>query len=262
MLLPIEKMTTPTILKNEKNGMLADSLLVPCGIGSFKMLQPAARAMRALVATANAAGFNVHATGTYRSYAAQQTLFLARYSETPIKDRPSKIWKNKTWWLKPKMSMAAVPGTSNHGWALAIDFAEKKADGSIVSVSPRFVSWLCDNAKTFGYSAEDQSEVWHWRHVAGDNVTPAVIAFENGDTPQPAKPERPVLRTGSTGTAVRELQTMINALGYDCGKVDGKFGPRTTSNVRAFQKDNPPLKVDGIVGAKTWSVLEQKRAAL
>lgn len=255
-------MTLPECLKNQKNGQLPESLLVPCGIGSFKMLQPAARAMRALVAAANAAGFNVHATGTYRSFAAQQTLFFARYSDTPIEGRPTKSYKNKTWWLKPKMAMAAVPGTSNHGWGLAVDFAEKKADGSIVSVSPRFVSWLCNNAKTYGFSAEDQSEVWHWRHVAGDKLTPAVIAFENGVTPQPAKPDRPVLRTGSTGQAVRELQELLNSLGYDCGKVDGKFGPRTTSSVRLFQKDNPPLKIDGIVGPKTWAVLEQKRAAL
>ena len=52
------------------------------------------------------------------------------------------------------------------------------------------------------------------------------------------------------GSDVRNLQTMLNALGYHCGRADGIFGDRTKAAVRAFQRANG-LKVDGIVGRQT-----------
>lgn len=52
------------------------------------------------------------------------------------------------------------------------------------------------------------------------------------------------------GDDVRELQRMLNALGFDAGKEDGIFGPRTTGGVREFQR-NVATKVDGIVGLDT-----------
>src|SRR5690606_17765463 len=61
---------------------------------------------------------------------------------------------------------------------------------------------------------------------------------------------RMMLRKGSRGTEVKKLQEQLNKLGYNCGKVDGIFGSRTESAVKAFQKDNG-LVVDGIVGPKT-----------
>ena len=73
--------------------------------------------------------------------------------------------------------MAAVPGTSNHGLGLALDLCEK-VNGKVVSISPRAVKWLIKHAATYGFSAEAQSEPWHWRYVAGDKIPAAVIAFE------------------------------------------------------------------------------------
>jgi N-acetylmuramoyl-L-alanine amidase len=43
---------------------------------------------------------------------------------------------------------------------------------------------------------------------------------------------------------------MLNALGFDAGKEDGLFGPRTTRGVREFQR-NVATRVDGIVGLDT-----------
>lgn len=70
----------------------------------------------------------------------------------------------------------------------------------------------------------------------------------------------PTLRYGSRGNAVVELQTILNRLGYDCGKVDGIFGRKTERAVIAFQAfnidtDGKPLVKDGIVGKKTWGKL-------
>ena len=65
---------------------------------------------------------------------------------------------------------------------------------------------------------------------------------------------QPMLRTGSRGDAVRKLQELLNALGYDCGSVDGIFGSKTKAAVLAFQKANG-LGADGIVGPLTWAKL-------
>ena len=65
---------------------------------------------------------------------------------------------------------------------------------------------------------------------------------------------QPMLRTGSRGDAVRKLQELLNALGYDCGSVDGIFGSKTYAAVLAFQKANG-LAADGIVGSLTWAKL-------
>ena len=65
---------------------------------------------------------------------------------------------------------------------------------------------------------------------------------------------RPTVSYGSRGDAVRKLQELLNALGYDCGSVDGIFGSKTKAAVLAFQKANG-LGADGIVGPLTWAKL-------
>lgn len=62
------------------------------------------------------------------------------------------------------------------------------------------------------------------------------------------------IRRGSRGEAVARLQTILNDLGYNAGRVDGIFGPGTEAAVKRFQASNG-LLVDGIVGPKTWGVL-------
>lgn len=63
-----------------------------------------------------------------------------------------------------------------------------------------------------------------------------------------------VLKYGSTGSAVKKLQILLNGLGYIAGSVDGKFGSKTLTAVKAFQKETG-LTADGIVGAATWNKL-------
>lgn len=54
---------------------------------------------------------------------------------------------------------------------------------------------------------------------------------------------RPMLR----GEDIAQLQSRLNSLGFDCGKVDGVFGPRTEAAVIDFQH-NRCLAEDGKVG--------------
>jgi N-acetylmuramoyl-L-alanine amidase len=60
-----------------------------------------------------------------------------------------------------------------------------------------------------------------------------------------------VLRKGSRGTRVRELQKILGL------NADGIFGQTTESKIKEFQKKNG-LTVDGLVGPKTWEILLKK----
>lgn len=71
---------------------------------------------------------------------------------------------------------------------------------------------------------------------------------------------RPVLRLGSKGEAVFTLQNMLAHAGYDPGHVDGAFGRSTLQTVEAYQHAHN-LTPDGIVGARTWAMLEASQPA-
>jgi zinc D-Ala-D-Ala carboxypeptidase len=84
-------------------------------------------------------------TDGYRSYAAQESL-RAR-----------------------KPGLAARPGTSEHGWGLAVDFC-----GGIETAGPAY-DWMRENAPEYGWDNPPWArkggggpyEPWHWEYVAG-----------------------------------------------------------------------------------------------
>ena len=61
-------------------------------------------------------------------------------------------------------------------------------------------------------------------------------------------------RQGSSGEAVRTIQTKLQRWGYYDGAIDGIFGSETTAAVKEFQRKNG-LAVDGIVGPRTLEAL-------
>jgi len=69
---------------------------------------------------------------------------------------------------------------------------------------------------------------------------------------------KPTLRKGSKGEYVQAAQTMLMQKGYDLGKwgADGDFGSQTEKAVKQFQQDHG-LKADGVIGADTWTALEE-----
>lgn len=76
------------------------------------------------------------------------------------------------------------------------------------------------------------------RHAGSAGVSPAPAAL---------------LRKGSTGEAVRDLQQALAALGYPLA-ADGMFGTRTQAAVQAFQRDHG-LAADGIAGPLTRAAI-------
>lgn len=89
------------------------------------------------------------------------------------------------------------------------------------------------------------AKVTHW----------AIPKGLGGDTPMPT---HSTIRRGSTGSDVVYCQELLIKLNYDLSPygADGKFGAKTESAVKAFQKSQD-LKADGIVGPMTWDALEK-----
>ena len=66
--------------------------------------------------------------------------------------------------------------------------------------------------------------------------------------------EAAVYRQGSTGDAVRTIQTKLKNWGYFSGTIDGIYGPKTEEAVKYFQRKNG-LTADGVVGPATLRAL-------
>ncbi len=297
--LPKPALIRPAILSSYRNGLLPPELLEPTTFGNATAIRPAARAFRAFAALeARPAGIDPRHVGGYRDLRGQLSLFLARYEPcslavyllTPSSRRKS--WTTSaraqvaadlgvsyipdaTYWHKRRNAdgsypaTAAVPGTSNHGLGLAIDVAEElDGDPAPESISTRFRDLLIARGHLYGLGAELDSEPWHWRYYAGDNIPPAVLAFEAGQHTEPDYP-RPTIRLGSVGPEVVKFQQQHNAwtaAGACTGPlvVDGNAGPRTVEAVRAWQRVLA-VPVDGVYGpitaAKYRAVLLDLEAA-
>lgn len=77
--------------------------------------------------------------------------------------------------------------------------------------------------------------------------TAAACAFYDGDA---------LTMYGQRGDRVSQIQCMLANRHYLPWKaVDGVFGDRTLAAVERFQRDHPPLAVDGMVGTLTWNAL-------
>ena len=283
---PIKKVTQPRDLKGKTNGKLPPEMMR--GINpKGQMHHLAANAWNAMAHRASLDGVFLSNVGSFRSYDQQYALFMQRYVKGDSGDsrRITRKFQGAVWMLKPKMAQAAVPGTSNHGWGLAID-ACLLVDGKIVSISSRpkgsryttGVEWLMEHADNYGFSWELQSEPWHLRYYVGDNVPPLVQQYLKDAPPAVAAPaavptppsaDNPVvvrieadppwpggrmLRVGmKNNDAVRLVQEKLGIT------VDGHYGKQTKAAVVAFQKANPQTgPADGIVGPKTWGFMFKK----
>lgn len=90
----------------------------------------------------------------------------------------------------------------------------------------------------------------------GSNMINATIPVNTN----PSTPTSSIwLQKGSTGEAVKTMQTMLIACGYNCGSTgaDGDFGKNTQSALAKFQQE-AGLVVDGVYGDKTKAALEAK----
>ncbi|MFC0273405.1 peptidoglycan-binding protein [Metabacillus herbersteinensis] len=80
--------------------------------------------------------------------------------------------------------------------------------------------------------------------VTASSVSPSVPAMNNSS----------ILKKGSRGPAVEDLQRKLTSLGFTTKGIDGAFGNNTDQAVRQFQKSRR-LTVDGVVGPVTRKAL-------
>lgn len=66
-----------------------------------------------------------------------------------------------------------------------------------------------------------------------------------------------ILKRGSNGAEVKDLQNKLKKAGFNPGSIDGDFGGGTEAAVMAFQR-SAGLLADGVVGARTLEKLKLK----
>ncbi|WP_375479511.1 peptidoglycan-binding protein [uncultured Nostoc sp.] len=64
----------------------------------------------------------------------------------------------------------------------------------------------------------------------------------------------PYLKPGSRGQPVRDVQAVLQWLGFYKGSIDGIYGDKTSTAVATFQRSHR-IVGDGRVGALTWQAL-------
>jgi LAS superfamily LD-carboxypeptidase LdcB len=186
---PVEMPSDLTGVANGKLGPCNLTTVYFPQVGHLSMHPLAARAWHAMTAVCKAeTKADLTTTGTYRSIDAQLQLFLQRYTPTflPIRNviTSQRNYQGKTWWLKRGYSPAAVPGTSNHGWGIAVDIAIAAPLVVPITADPKVWQWVQDNAMSFGFGWEGARpgmpgwEPWHLRYWAGDLVPARVRDVE------------------------------------------------------------------------------------
>lgn len=171
----------------------------------------------------------------------------------------------------------AIGGTnspSNHSWALALD-VNWAANPMRRPLRTNIPGWLPPLWARYGFAwggdYKGTPDPMHLEFMGtpadADRMTalavreltgapaPAPAAPKPSPKPSPGPSARPVLRQGSTGAAVRTLQTVLARWYPDLRlAVDGDFGPATANAVRRLQR-NSGLVVDAIVGPATYRAL-------
>jgi hypothetical protein len=127
-------MAIPSELAVYGNGQVPRAALAPIGQGGLVLYAPAAASFQTMRAAAARDGLQLKITDSYRSY--DQQVELAQRKG---------LSKNGGW--------AAVPGTSNHGWGLAVDANVN---------DPKMFAWMQQHAQEFGWVQGAAREPWHW----------------------------------------------------------------------------------------------------
>jgi hypothetical protein len=210
-----------------ENGRLPESDLSPTVAGGQLVDEAAASVNRMAGAFYREFGYPMAATDTYRTYAQQVA-----------------VREDKGVW-------AAIPGTSNHGWGLAVDWSS-----NINRDTSAEHRWMEQNGPKYGWfnpwwavddnPANGQYEPWHWEYVESlDRMKGApFVRF-----PSPGE-----LGYGSDGPAVREVQELLRDVGYSEIVIDGDYGMGTAVRVQSYQQAHG-LTQNAVVGPKLLTML-------
>lgn len=123
----------PADLAHYGNGQIPTQALVPIDDTGHRLWAPAAAQFQSLMAEASAQGITIGINDSYRTLESQQALVprLGLYNEG---------------------GLAAVPGTSRHGWGMAVD----------LQLNSEAQAWMRANGERFGFVEDTPREPWHW----------------------------------------------------------------------------------------------------
>ncbi len=192
-----------------ENGKLAPSELAPIPGGQLE--KDAAAAWNAAGGPADAGCLPTGSQSSYRTYESQ-VYFWELYQSG-------------------RGNLAAVPGTSNHGWGRAVDLA-----------ATWMRQWIDEHGARYGWAkTEAFSEWWHVTFVGGVDFPPAF------------KP----LRRGSRGPRVKKYTRRLAFIHRPGARAYltrwyWRYKRPVEEAVKLFQKDHD-LKADGVIGPKTAS---------
>jgi hypothetical protein len=142
--------TGPGAWGGHSNGRIPNDALCAVPFAPTQKLRcDAAQALAALNEAYRARfGHDIAITDSYRSYDEQ------------VATKAAKGW------------LAAKPGTSNHGWGLALDLAD-----GMTSYSSAQYQWMRQNAPTYGWDNPawarpegSKHEPWHWEFVGAEST--------------------------------------------------------------------------------------------
>lgn len=152
-------------------------------------------------------------------------------------------------------SLVVVSDRSHMRRCLAFAYAADRAKGTGIPISG--AAWYSDSASqdaTVSQAAAQARAVWSGMTDAMVKDLDAKWGVTAATKPAPSKPVIPAtVRKGSKGAVVEQLQQALNRAGAKL-TVDGDFGGKTDTAVRAFQRKHK-LAMDGVVGPETWAAL-------
>jgi peptidoglycan hydrolase-like protein with peptidoglycan-binding domain len=104
----------------------------------------------------------------------------------------------------------------------------------------------------FGKKTDDAVKAFQkLQEIEADGIVGPVTWINIDEADQ----SEPLLKKGSKGLPVRRLQKRMQLAGFEIADVNGRFGPKTETAVKTLQKQ-AGLTVDGVVGPKTWAVVD------
>jgi peptidoglycan hydrolase-like protein with peptidoglycan-binding domain len=174
--------------------------------------------------------------------------------------------------LVPLVFSACWLGTAKPSWAL---LQPGDTGSNVVQLQDRLAAQGYFNARSTGYygpiteTAVRQFQADRGLPVDGvvGDTTEAALNFNTDNrtsspasTPANTTSTSEILRVGSQGQAVRNLQNRLRELGYFNATATGYYGDLTRNAVREFQADNG-LAIDGIFGPRTQRAINSGTSA-
>lgn len=123
----------PVDLAAYGNGRIPRDALEPVGDTGHRLWAPAAQSFEKLLSAAAADGVTIRVTDSYRSYDVQVDVVRRKG-------------------LYSQGGLGAKPGTSQHGWGMAVD----------LDLDASAQAWMRTNAARFGFVEDTPREPWHW----------------------------------------------------------------------------------------------------